>query len=285
MVRVQVLSSTVSLNLHKGRETIHKFALLVLTFMLGFCSMLAFGQEIHYEQNFDGLADGDLAGQDGWEVGPPADALGAVSVIITPDVKRGPTGKSVEVNTFQAVIREFDPKIDSGVNFLSVWFRFETLAAQAGGDNNTLHVYMGDTAREWNAGPVIRIGAQSGGDVDDVGVHDGGAQKPVGKIKVGEWQHILEIIDVGKQTHSVYLDGALVAEDFAWRNPAAHLAVGWLMIGFAGGDPGFEGVIGYYDNLIIGAGGKNVADTTIRQVEPVELIGKLATQWSAVKAY
>jgi hypothetical protein len=43
---------------------------------------------------------------------------------------------------------------------------------------------MGEVQREWSAGPVIRIGAQSG-DPNKVGVHDGDTVKPVGDINTG----------------------------------------------------------------------------------------------------
>lgn len=184
---------------------------------------------------------------------------------MTSDVKRGPAGKSLEVEAGHEAVRNFEPIIESGVHFLSIWFLFENI-----GGGNTLHIYFGDTTREWNAGPVIRIGSQSGDD-NQVGVHDGGTVQPVALIKQGQWQHIRSVMDVDKHTYSVYVDDKLAAEDFAWRNPAGHPGLGWLMLGFDGG----AGLIGYYDDIIFAEG-----DTPPAAVEPE---AKLATAWGSMK--
>jgi|SaaInl7_100m_RNA_FD_contig_91_167644_length_455_multi_3_in_0_out_0_1 hypothetical protein len=99
--------------------------------------------EIHYEENFDGLAAGDADGQGGWAVGAPANQA---STVITADESREGGGKSMEVSANQEVIREFDPHIASGVHFLSVWFKFANVDAA-----NTLHIYMGDEVRDYSA--------------------------------------------------------------------------------------------------------------------------------------
>ena len=141
-------------------------------------SAAAAAVEIHYEESFDGLAAGDADGQGGWLAGAPANQA---STVITADENREGGGKSMEVSANQEVVREFDPHIASGVHFLSIWFKFANVDAA-----NTLHIYMGDEVREWNAGPVIRIGSQSGGGFDEVGVHDGGAAQPVAPILEGD---------------------------------------------------------------------------------------------------
>jgi hypothetical protein len=225
--------------------------------------MTAQGQVIHYEQNFDNFKEGDADKQDGWAVGEPANQP---STKITSKVKHGPTGKSMEVSANQEVIRNFDPIIKKGVHFLSIWFRFEN----PGVGDNTMHIYMGEVVREWPAGPVIRIGAQSG-DPNKVGVHDGDTVKPVGNIKKGEWQHLFEVIDIDKQKYTVFLDDVEVAKNFSWRNPANHRGLGWLMLGFDAG----AGLIGYYDDIVFGEGDKLLL--------AVEATGKLATTWGRMK--
>jgi len=232
--------------------------------LLCLCFTAASGQVIHYAQDFDNLKEGDLAGQDGWETGPPANQP---STKVTSAVKHGATGKSMEVSANQEVIRTFDPIIKKGIHFLSIWFRFEN----PGVSDNTLHIYMGEEIREWRAGPVIRIGAQSG-DPNKVGVHDGNTVKPVGDIKKGQWQHIFEVINVDKQTYTVYLDDEVIAKDFSWRNPANHHGLGWLMLGFDHG----SGLIGYYDDIVFGEGDKLPSLT----VEPAD---KLTTTWARLK--
>jgi len=241
----------------------NKLTLLMTIFVLCVGSVATWGQVIHYEQNFDNLKDGDADKQDDWAVGAPANQP---STKITSKVKHGPVGKSMEVNANQEVIRNFDPKIEKGTHFLSIWFRFEN----PGVGNNTLHIYMGEEVREWSAGPVLRIGAQSG-DPNQVGVHDGNTVKPVGDIKKGQWQHILAVINVDKQTYTVSLDDEVVAKNFSWRNPANHSALGWLMLGFDGG----VGLIGYYDDIVFGEGDE--------LPKAVEAVGKLATTWGAMK--
>ena len=236
--------------------------LLTTTLLLCLCSAGVMGQAIHYQQNFDNLKEGDADKQDGWAVGAPANQP---STKITSKVKHGLAGKSMEVSANQEVIRDFNPIIKKGTHFLSIWFRFEN----PGGDN-TLHIYMGEVIREWQAGPVLRIGAQSG-DPNKVGVHDGNTVKPVGDIKKGEWQHLFEVMNVDKQTYTVFLDDKVVAKDFSWRNPANHHGLGWLMLGYDVG----AGLIGYYDDIVFGEGDQ--------LPKAVEATGKLATRWGQMK--
>jgi len=53
------------------------------------------GQASYYQQNFDNFKEGDADKQDGWTVGAPANQP---STKITPKVKHGLTGKSMEVS-------------------------------------------------------------------------------------------------------------------------------------------------------------------------------------------
>ena len=50
-----------------------RLASIMAICMLLLFSISAQSQVIHYQQNFDGLAEGDADGQGGWAVGPPAD--------------------------------------------------------------------------------------------------------------------------------------------------------------------------------------------------------------------
>ena len=238
--------------------------LLTVTVLVAWVvSVSAWSQVIHYRQNFDNLKDGPADGQDGWAVGAPALMP---STIITSKVKHGAAGKAMELNAMQEVIHDFSPPIKSGVHFLSLWFRVENPTA-----DNTMHVYMGEQTKEWNAGPVIRIGAQST-DPNKVGVHDGQTVKPVADIKKGEWQRLLSVMNVDKQTYTVSVDEVVAAKDFAWRNAAGHKALGWLMLGFDAG----AGLIGYYDDVVYGEGGTFAG----LAVEPV---GKVATTWADLR--
>jgi len=243
-----------------------KLTLIMAMCILLLCSIAAQGQVIHYEQNFDNLKEGEADGQGGWAVGAPANKP---STTITSAVKHGSTGKSMKVDPEQVVILDFDPIIRSGVHFLSLWFRYELRDIT----DDKLFIYMGEKIREWPGGPVCYIGGNSN-DPNKVTVYNGPDNPvPVGDdIKVGEWQHFFEVIDVDNQTYSVYVDDVLVAENFGWRNPTNHKALGWLMFGF---DRGQMGTIGYYDDVVFGEG-----DVFFQSVAPGD---KLATTWGRLK--
>ena len=49
-----------------------RLALITAMCVLCLCSIASRGQAIHYQQNFDGLKEGE-AEQDGWAMGPPVD--------------------------------------------------------------------------------------------------------------------------------------------------------------------------------------------------------------------
>ena len=98
----------------------------------------------------------------------------------------------MKVDPEQVVILEFDPVIKSGVHFLSLWFRYELRDVT----DDKLFIYIGEEVREWSCGPVCYIGGHKD-DPNKVTVYDSNTATPVGDdIKVGEWQHFLEIIDV-----------------------------------------------------------------------------------------
>ncbi|MDA1191315.1 MAG: hypothetical protein O3A46_06475 [Candidatus Poribacteria bacterium] len=234
---------------------------LVIALAVGLVSS-AMAQTIHYQQNFDGLTNGDLNGQGGWAIGAPAPAVG--SPVIQSTVVHGSTGKAVQVSMAQEVERDIVPRITAGIHFMSVWFRVENPTG------NTLHLYLGDTVREFNAGPVIRIGTQSG-DPLKVGAHNGSPVSPIADIHPGTWQHLFVVFDVDARTYSIWVDDALAAENFAWRNPA-HQALGWMMIGFDAG----AGLIGYYDDMIFGAG--NNLPTAVSPQD------RLTTTWVTLKS-
>lgn len=142
------------------------------------------------------------------------------------------------------------------------------------GGDNTYHVYLGGAVQEWSAGPVIRMGPQSG-DPKMIGVHDGNTVKPVVPFKVKEWQHLRVVFDITKQKYSVYVDGKVIADNFNFRNPA-HKTIQWLMIGFDGG----SGIIGYADNIELGEGeGKDAMNRALA----VKANGKLTTTWAEIK--
>lgn len=220
---------------------------------------------IWYSQNFDGLAAGDMAGQDSWDI-INADEMGSAvaSPTVQSAVAHGTSGKALKVEAAQEVMRHFDP-VHSGQQFLIIYFRKED--ANAG---NTLHIYMGKDTHEWRAGPVLRIGDQSG-DPGQVGIHNGDNIVQAAAFVPGEWHKIRVVADYDTLTYDVYFDGDMVADDFNFRN-TAHNALGWLMIGFDAGD----GLLGYYDDIIIGDGdGANVT--------AVDAEDKLVTTWAALK--
>ena len=172
------------------------------------------------------------------------------------------------VEAAHEVFHTWDP-VESGTCYLSIFFRKEDDDPQ-----NTLHIYMGKGELAWAAGPVIRMGGQSGGAPDEIGVHDGDARVQPAKFKVQEWQHIREVIDVDKLKYEVYLDGKDLGK-FNFRNKS-HDAIEWLMVGFDGG----VGIQGYYDNIEFGLG---KGEDAYRRATAVDPAGKLGTTWGMVK--
>ncbi len=226
---------------------------------------MAFGADkIIYSQNFDGLDDGAMDGQDGWVA-----AMGQATTTVQSNVAL--SGKAMMVEAFQEVSIIWPEPVESGTCYLSIFFNKED--ADAG---NTLHIYMGKGVQAWAAGTVIRIGSQSGGAIDDIGVHNGDPVEPVAKYVPQQWHHIREVIDVDNLTFTVYLDGKDVGK-FDFRNPAAHDAIEWLFIGFDGGAE----VLGYYDAIEFGLG---KGEQAFQRATPVESAGKLGITWGTVKA-
>jgi len=219
---------------------------------------------VWYSQNFNNLANGDMAGQDGWDIITEDMASGITSPTVQSAVVHGTSGKALKVEAAQEVMRHFDP-MHTGEQFLIIHFRKED--ANSG---NTLHIYIGKDTHEWRAGPVLRIGDQSG-DPGQVGIHNGDDIAQAAAFVPGQWHKIRVVANYNSLTYDVYFDGALVAEGFNFRN-TAHDALGWLMIGFDAG----AGVLGYYDDIIMGDG--DGADVTAVHPE-----SKLATTWAALK--
>jgi len=226
-----------------------------------------FGDEIIYSQNFDNLDDGDIFGQDGWASIDELSA-GMAAPQVQSDVAL--SGKALEVEAFHEAHIRWPEPVETGTCYLSIFFRKEDADA-----SNTLHIYMGKGPLAWTAGPVIRIGSQSG-DPEFIGIHDGSDANIVqaAKFQVGKWHHIREVIDVGTQTFDVYLDGKKLG-NFMFRNEA-HNAIEWLMIGFDEG----VGLLGYYDAVEFGLG---KGEGAFVRATPVESLEKLSTTWGTLK--
>jgi hypothetical protein len=236
------------------------FALMLL---LAVCGVKA---DIWYSQNFDNLSDGDVAGQDGWEKTTDLTAdIGSLTV--QGAVFNGSSGKALKVEAAQEVRRSFTP-IHTGTQFLIISFRKEDA-----GPDNTMHIYIGKEVHEWPAGPVLRIGKDSGGDPDKVGAHNGADRMQVATFVPGQWYQVRIVVHYDQLNYDVYFDGALVAQDFKFRSNT-HDGLGWLMIGFDTG----VGVIGYYDDIIMGDGdGSDVNSSAVSSEK------KLAVTWGKLK--
>jgi hypothetical protein len=249
-----------------GRHKMKKvsfFLSFALMLLLAVCGVKA---DIWYSQNFDNLSDGDVAGQDGWEKTTDLTAdIGSLTV--QGAVFNGNSGKALKAEAMQEVRRSFDP-IHTGTQFLIISFRKEDA-----GPDNTLHIYMGKDVHEWPAGPVLRIGKDSGGDPDKVGAHDGADRKQIATFVPGQWYQVRIVVHYDQLNYDVYFDGALVAQGFKFRTNT-HDGLGWLMIGFDAG----VGVIGYYDDIVMGDG--DGSDYNPSAVSPEK---KLAVTWGKLK--
>ena len=249
-----------------------RFRLIVAclaTMVMCIWSIASGADEIIYSQNFDDLDDGDIIGQDGWE---SIDTLtaGLGSLEVQSDVTLTGVGKALKVEAAHENHIKWPEPIETGTCYLSIFFRKEDVDPA-----NTLHIYMGKGALTWSAGPVVRIGAQSG-DPTMIGIHDGGDANIVqaAKFEVGKWHHFREVIDVDNMSFEVYLDGEKLGK-YDFRN-AAHTSIDWLMIGF---DAGIE-TLGYYDNIEFGTGKGEQAANRALAVKPA---GKLSTTWGNIK--
>lgn len=245
-----------------------RFSIAFVFMTVVFISGVVIGDEIIYSQNFDKLKDGDLDGQDGWK---KTTALTAEIGSPTIQGKVALKGKAVQVDALQEAYIAWTKPVNAGICYLSIFFRKEDASA-----DNTLHVYMGQGALAWSAGPVIRIGKDSGGNPDEIGIHDGSDNVRVqpAKFVVKKWHHIREVLDVDKQTFDVYLDGKKLG-NYKFRN-ASHKFIEWLMIGFDAG----VGTLGYYDDVEFGLGTGEGAYQRSMSVEPA---GKLITQWAYIR--
>lgn len=245
----------------------YPMALFCIIIMFYIC-LAAFGDEIIYTQNFDTLNEGDFAGQDGWTLIAALEAgIGSPTI----QGKVALKGQAVQTEALQEAAIVYPQPVKAGICYLSIFFRKEDSSA-----DNTLHIYMGQGALAWSAGPVIRIGAQSG-DPTQIGIHDGSDAVIVkaAPFVIGKWHHIREVVNVDKQTFDVYLDSKKLG-NFKFRNAAAHKNMEWLMIGFDAG----VGLLGYYDAVEFGTGEGSGAFGRAASVEPGE---KLSATWGEMK--
>ena len=221
---------------------------------------------VWYSQNFDKLNDGEVAGQDSWEKTTDLTAdIGSITV--QGAVVNGSSGKALKAEAIQEVRRSFTP-IHTGTQFLIISFRKEDA-----GPDNTLHIYMGKDVHEWPAGPVLRIGKDSGGDPNKVGAHDGADRKQIATFIPGQWHQVRIVVHYDQLNYDVYFDGTQAAQGFKFRKDV-HDGLGWLMIGFDTG----VGVLGYYDDIVMGDG--DGSDYNPSAVSPEK---KLAVTWGNLK--
>jgi hypothetical protein len=226
-----------------GKVLFSLISVLILSLAIGSADAA-----IWYSQNFDGLADGDMAGQDGWELTSDMTA-DIASPTVQSAVVNGGSGKALQVEAGQEIRRHFDP-VHTGEQFLIIYFNKADDSA-----DNTLHIYLGKDVH----------------DPTQVGAHDGGTVMPVAPFVIGQWHEIRVVVDYSALTYDAYMDDALIAEGFHFRQDV-HDALGWLMIGFDSG----VGLLGYYDDIILGDGdGANVT--------AVDSEDKLATTWGELK--
>ena len=247
-----------------------KYSLMIICIFMMLCACyIVYGDEIIYSQNFDNLKEGELAGQDGWDL---ITALSAAVGSPTIQGKVALKGKAVQIEAMQEGHIRWAKPVNTGTCYLSIFFRKENADAA-----NTLHVYMGQGALAWSAGPVVRIGAQSG-DPGQIGIHDGSDANIVraAAFEVGKWHHLRKVIDVDKQSFDVYLDGKKLG-NYKFRNAANHKTIDWLMIGFDAG----VGLLGHFDAVEFGTGTGSGAFNRAASVDPGE---KLSITWGGLKA-
>jgi len=189
------------------KTLIFGLAVLVLNFQ-------AFGAA-WYRENFDKFNDGDIVGQDDWNI-----AMGQKTCQIQGKVKHGEMGKSVLVTEKTMVVRSFKGS-NASTQYISLFARKDD-------GPGPLMIYIGGDAIKWGAAAKIDI--KEGGIIT---ANKGNADFPeVVKGKLGQWHHFRLVFDFKKKSYDFYVDGEKVVNAFGFRGEGGkggvNPSLGWF---------------------------------------------------------
>jgi len=231
-------------------------AVLVLNFQ-------AFGAA-WYIENFNKFKNGDIVGQDDWEI-----AMNQKTSQIQSKVKHGDVGKSVLVSEKTMVLRKFKGS-NASIQYVSLFARKDE-------GPGPLMIYIGGDAVKWGAAAKIDI--KAGGIIT---ANKGNAAFPeVLKGKLGQWHHFRLVFDFKKKSYDFYVDGKKVVNGFGFRGEGGkggvNPALGWIFFGWD--HP--EVLTAYIDDIEMGDGeGENAG-----LPKAVDHSDKLVSYSASIKAW
>ncbi len=170
-----------------------------------------------YSENFDKFNDGDIVGQDDWNI-----AMGQKTCQIQGKVKHGEMGKSVLVTEKTMVVRSFKGS-NASTQYISLFARKDD-------GPGPLMIYIGGDAIKWGAAAKIDI--KEGGIIT---ANKGNADFPeVVKGKLGQWHHFRLVFDFKKKSYDFYVDGEKVVNAFGFRGEGGkggvNPSLGWIFL-------------------------------------------------------
>ena len=217
-----------------------------------------------YTESVDKFKNGDIVGQDDWEI-----AMNQKTSQIQDKVKHGDVGKSVLVSAKTMVLRKFKGS-NASTQYVSLFVRKDD-------GSGPLVIYIGEDAVKWGAAAKIDI--KVGGIIT---ANKGNAGFPeVLKGKLGQWYHFQLVFDFKKKSYDFYVDGKKVVNSFGFRGEGGkggvNLALGWIFFGWDHSDV----LTAYIDNIEMRDGeGENAG-----LPNAVDHAGKLVSHWASIKAW
>ena len=251
------------------KETIKmvRLTLVVIALVVSLTFMGISYADIWYEQDFDGLKDGAIVGQDGWALHPEKPDL--KSSTVQSKVAFGNKGKSLLVEGGQYVIKNFPKGKHGSTQHISFDSRKDS---DPGGRTNH---YIGGGDVVWDGSAVFSLGLPNMLRAFNAGSHD-----IVAPITLKKWLHVHLVIRFGdSQTYDIYIDKEKVVDNFPFRGSAkkiTHSSLDWWFLGSSHVEEGGGPLVAYIDNISIGSGDGF-------SVTAVSSSGKLATTWAKLK--
>ena len=243
-----------------------RLTLVVIALVVSLTFMGISYADIWYEQDFDGLKDGAIVGQDGWALHPEKPDL--KSSTVQSKVAFGNKGKSLLVEGGQYVIKNFPKGKHGSTQHISFDSRKDS---DPGGRTNH---YIGGGDVVWDGSAVFSLGLPNMLRAFNEGSHD-----IVAVIELEKWLHFHVVLDFKKEAYDIYIDGEQLVENFGFRGED-HRSLDWWFFGSSHLNEGGGPLVSYVDNISIGTG---KGDPTKLPEMAVSSSGKLATTWAELK--
>ena len=242
-----------------------KFFVVGLTLVITILSVSVFGAP-WYSEDFDELKKGDLTPQDGWQNGANA------SGVLQNKIFHGDGGQGLYIVENSGNQRTFEGG-HAGLQYLAFWAYVPKEYPEG-----NLQIYTGASAgdnriaffsRIYNNKKIAaHVGDKKGGVVDT-------AYTTI-TYSYAEWFHVRYVMDFGKKTYSIYINGELGVEKITFRGGAKEMS--WLQMRW---DHDAKLEI-YLDEIELGDGlGEDAVNWQGQKA--VSKKGKLSTTWGDLK--